>query len=381
GFRMGKLQGRKRARRRPIKPVNETVLIIGTILIATIGLLAMRKVGNLTAVLDLGRQWTGVITLYYLLMQSVFFALALSVLRYYKTKKTIYLIIGGVVLLAIVSIIGGNVKRHMIAEVAIIFVGARFFLRYKQPSRGLVLAGLVMGTLVLHQVGPVRQYIADGRGNALEAVADGVLTENFAYFNMEESPELTQALVDVYAANQVGKLEGPAELWNSFVHQYIPSFLFGRTFKNSLMVDSNTATTLLNLDRFTRLGATRTGFSDSFRGYSVFGSLFFLGLGFFLGLLYSLALSGRLWAQFYYLVLLNDGLFTLTESTVRFIVALPFIFTLTLPVFFFASLFAKGRKAPGQDPVGQIDPARLPRAPSPVPPSPVPPSIAPEGAI
>ncbi|MEM7766168.1 MAG: hypothetical protein AAF253_01610 [Pseudomonadota bacterium] len=330
GFEGGKAWAARRAQRFMPPQQLESRLIIGAIGFAFIGLFASSQVRTIAAATELGSQWTGVITLWYLLIQTTFFALALASLRFLKSRNQIYTLVALVALAAILVMVSQNVKRHMIAEVAIIFAGAWFFMRGQQPSKPLLLVGFLLGTVLLHQVGSVRNYIDEGRGNAFQAFAEGVPFEKFEYFNADRGPEVTQAVVDISATNQTGLLEGPADLWNKLVHQYVPAFIFGREFKDSLKVEEGIASRdNYELLEFESRGATRTGFSDTYRSYSVFGCLIFLGLGVFMGALYSYALNGRLWAQFYYLVLLNDGMIAVTESTSRFMVTLPMMFVLT----------------------------------------------------
>jgi hypothetical protein len=333
GFSATMRQSQRKARSRPPKVVDEKRLQFGAVALLLVGAASSLRVSQMATSATLGNQWTGEITLWYLLMQCVFFSLAISLLRFFKTKKKLYAVVGCASLALVLMMVGLNAKRHMIAEVALIFAGIWVFIYRRPIPRPLMLIGILIGTVLIHQVGSVRQYIKEGRGNTFEAIVRGVPFERFEYFNLDarNAPEVTQAVVDIHAANFSNAIEGPAELWNTVVHQYVPGFIVGPAVKESMKMQSNRAIVDLGLDSFTRPGATRTGFSDTYRSFWIFGSVMFLGIGAIMGILYGYASQGRVWAQFYYIILLNDALISITESVSRFYATIPFVVALTLP--------------------------------------------------
>lgn len=351
--------GRRLARKHAVgsqPPRQPTYLVVsGSVILAILGLLAINQVSNMSEAANaLGTSWTGEITAWYLLIQTTFFAFALSFIGYMRGERNkILLVVAVITLYSIGSMLGANVKRNLIAEVGLIIGGAWFFIKYRQPPRALLLIGCFLGMVLLHQVGAVRGYIQDERGTAFDAIMEGVPFKEFKYFNYDQSPEIQQAMVDIYAARQSGRIEGPASLWNQTVHHYVPAFLLGREFKESLMFESPSAgEQYYRLDAFEREGATRTGFSNTFKSFSVLGVFVFMIMGIFMGWLFGMAVYGRMWAQFYYVLLLNDGLMAFTESTDRFFATMPFVFATTI---YFVwprkpgksrSLFAKRRAQP-----------------------------------
>ncbi|MEM0985408.1 MAG: hypothetical protein AAGJ32_04110 [Pseudomonadota bacterium] len=325
----------------------ESRLMFGAVCLAVLGGLASARVGAIASSNNLGTEWTGVVTFWYLFMQALFFAFALCCLRYVKTRRFLYVLIGALVAAAIAAAVLQNVKRNMIAEIGIIVAGAMFFVLNVKPPRIVIIVGALLGTVLLHQVGSVRSYVDDGRGNALQAFVEGVPFEKFEYFEMERAPEVAQGVVDIQATNESGELIGLMPYWNRLVHQYVPAFLVGRDLKNALMVNQ----TVDMFEEFERAklnsrGATRTGFADSYQAFSIFGVVVFLLLGGAMGWLYAHAINGKFWAQFYYLVLLNDSLIAVTESTARFIAGLPFLL--------FVTYFIVAPSAPTQNIMGRV---------------------------
>lgn len=333
GFGIGKRLARNQAAGKPPTEQPPLLIISGSVILAVVGLFAINQVSLMSEAANaMGTSWTGEVTAWYLLMQTTFFAFALSFLGFLRGERNkILLLVAVITAYSIASMLGANVKRNLIAEVAIILGGAWFFVKYKQPPRVLLLVGCFVGMMLLHQVGAIRAYIQQDRGTAVEAIIEGVPFREFRYFTYDQSPEIQQAMVDIYAARQSGRIDGPASLWNQTVHHYVPAFLLGREVKDSLMIDSTSASEEnYRLDAFEREGATRTGFSDTFKSYSVLGVFVFMIMGIFMGWLYGMAVYGRMWAQFYYVLLLNDGLMAFTESTDRFFATMPFVFATTI---------------------------------------------------
>ena len=325
GFQLGKTWSVNAGIRHLSQPVHDRWLSLICFLLLVFGVIAVGTVLKQANHLGSGTEWRGVITLWYLLIQLVFFSAAISWVRYLQTGRIIYLLIALTAAGAILFIFNQNVKRHMIAELAIIAAGGWFFCRGQQPWRGAVLAACLFGTVFLHQVAAVRAYVHAGEGTVYDAVVAGVPFHDFRFFEADRAPEVTHAVIDIADTVRSGEIVGPAILWNTLVHQYVPAFLVGRETKDGLKSSVEPLSNPVERRAHDWYGATRTGFSDTFRALGPVGALMFLALGAFMGTLYGLALTGHFTAQVLYLVLLNDSLVALTESTARFVTMLPFV--------------------------------------------------------
>lgn len=298
-----------------------------------VGVYSFYQMSQLTAQGEYGSQWTGVITLYYLLSSLLVMSLSLSWLAYLNTKRNIFLVVALLSLIVFLPTLTVAVKRSWIFEVAIILLGGLVFVRNYVPNRAAVLAAVLAGTVLLHQVGELRSYIRDNEATVVAAISDGALTENLAIVEMTKAPEVQGAVTQVAVSRMTGEHEPGVAIWNRLVHQYVPAFIFGQNIKDGLKFESSLVEEAQN--EFFWSGATTTGFADSYSGFWWFGSLCFFLVALFYGRYWALAKNGDLRAQFLYLALLNDGLIAITESISRFVSSLPFIFGVTLAVFWF----------------------------------------------
>ena len=351
GFAIGKYIGTKRVMRVKPAPVEVPRYVFGTAFLLGVGLLSLYRINVLAVEANaISTSWTGEITAWFLLMECLFFAFGMACLGYFKVeKRQLFLVVGAIAFIAIGSLIAANIKRTLIAEAVVIMAGTWFFYTRRQPPRPLTIAALLLGTVLLHQVGVIRSHVINEGGTVIGAVMEGQMFSEFRYFTYDESPELGQAMVDVYGTRRSDQLEGTDVIWNAFVHQYVPSFILGRDFKDSLMKPVATAADEdYRLDVFDYEGATRTGFSDSYRSFGAPGMLVFALIGGIFGWLYALAMSGRVWAQLYYLLLINDGLLAITEGTYRFFITLPFLLVMTgafvIPGYFLSRKVARPRR-------------------------------------
>jgi hypothetical protein len=312
-------------------------LLAGTIALVVVGGFSALKVYGMAEADDLGTEWTGAITAYHLGTQALVYAFALSWLTYLRSGRSIFLAVMCIALLFMVPGLMAGVKRSVIFELAFVFAAGLHFARAMRFNRLALVAACIVATVLVHQVGAVRHYINEGHGNAVQAVVSGALFERFEYFNLDRAPELTQAVSDIAIYNETMRFDGFAHHWNKLVHQYVPAFLLGQDTKDSLKVDVTSGYGDATASVYFSRGATRTGFSDSFRGFWLFGSVIFLVIGWVFGRLYASSLEGNLPAQFYYLVLFSDGLLAITESTTRFVSQIPVLLLATLPIFLFAT--------------------------------------------
>ncbi len=329
-------------------PLDDGQLVIRALVVLGLGAISLLKVRQIAAADELGTAWTGVVTFFYLIFQFIFMALSIAAVRWLKTRRTVWIVIGAAAFVLALIAIGANAKRSLTAEVVFIAGASLYFARGWVPPRTLVVAAMVMGTVLVHQVGPIRDYVKAGYGTAFDAVWAGVPFENFAYFNLQKAPELTQGVVDIYRADQTGRLDGPAFMWNHLVHRYVPAFIVGRSTKEGLKF-TLPGDYRDGLDRFNWNGATRTGFSDTYTGYSIFGVGVFGFIGWLMGTLYVRARAGAQWALFLYPLLINDSMFMITESTARFFSGAFFVVLVTI-FLFWRTGWRVARRAPAHRP-------------------------------
>ncbi|MEL6757088.1 MAG: hypothetical protein AAFP81_11705 [Pseudomonadota bacterium] len=280
----------------------------------------------------MGGQWTGVITMWVLLAKANGFGLCLAVLVFARTGSLIALLIGVFAALPIISSAFIGVRREAIFDLAVLTGGAWYLSKKKFPPRLLVLVAVIGGTVLLNTVGTIRAQVRSGETSLVSILTEPETYNQFDFFDVDNtSSEVGLAQYDYWYANQTGNWELGANHWNQLVHQYVPAFAFGREFKDSLKF--STLSTRLSTGQeegLDSLGSTRTGFSDSYRGFGGFGVLVFAAIGCFFGALYANSFIGVISGQYFYLVLLAEGLKAVTHSTSAFVAALPFTIILSL---------------------------------------------------
>ena len=336
GFYLAKNAGKKKRRRQKPMEFDYKRLTIASGALIALGIVSLLLTIRTVQAQSLGSSWTGIATAYYLLAQSAYLGLAIAAILFVRKPSYVLAAIIVVGLLGVMPAVVTLVKRNVLFELGVIAAGSLYFGRRVVPPRLLVFGAMIFGTILLHQVATVRHFVQADKGNVADAIVEGVPFENFAYFELDRAPELSKAVVDIYVARQTGQYEWGAEYVNKLTHQYVPSFLLGREFKDSLKLDTRSGLDELAVEDFESRGATRTGFSDSYRSFQEFGLIIFFLIGSIMGWLYGRAVEGSLIAQFFYVILLNDSLFAITESTARFISQLPFILVMAFAVFFFA---------------------------------------------
>lgn len=289
----------------------------------------------------MGSQWTGVITFYVLLTKASGFGLCLAALIFARTRSLAALSIAIFAAIPLINSAFFSVKREALFDLFFIIFGSWFLVRNTKPSRFYILLALIFGSIVINKTHELRNYVSSEDASLVGALAYSSAYADFNYFDNQQgkASEVGQAQYDFWYMNKYGRWEYGAEYWNSFANQYVPAFLIGRKFKNSLMLD----TLPRRLSAGTELGAfsmgsTRTGFSDTYRSLSIFGILIFWIIGYGFGVLYRKALKGGLAAQYLYLALIASGLKAVTHSTSELLSILPFTFLFYILTFRFCRL-------------------------------------------
>lgn len=351
GFYLG-----KRAQERQIRKTSATELRKydgKRLLFAAAGLTAVGLIANLMMrgvdTSEMGGQWTGVITFYYLLAKVNGFGLCLAVLIFSRTRSPIAAVIAIVAAVPIFQAAVFFIRREEIFDLIILTAGAWYLSQGRHPPRAAVVVAVFVGTVILNSAGNLRTYVNTGDGTLTSALVSVETYTNFDYFAIDQAnaSEIAQAQYDFAYVNQTGEFEYGADHWNKLIHQYVPAFLLGREFKEALKIPTLS-------ERLRRgeeqgqfsLGSTRTGFSDSYRAFGVFGASIFLLIGYGFGLLYARADWLGIEGQFFYLILLAEGLKSMTHSTAEFFSSLPFTLIVSLFAFYFARARSYRRVSP-----------------------------------
>ncbi|MBL8564836.1 MAG: hypothetical protein JNM89_03885 [Hyphomicrobiaceae bacterium] len=315
---------------------------------------ALTAIGHISIILmggidtsGMGKQWTGVITLYALLATTSGMGLCLATLTFARTRSPVSLAIAITAALPLLWAVLGGVRREQIFDLMALSAGSWYLARRTSPPRLIIVLSLFVGIILLNQIEALRKKVSAGQ-SLMQALTSNEIYQSFDYFNLGQgkASEIGLAQYDFWYINSTGSVEYGAEYWNSLVHQYVPAFLLGRELKESLKADSLSRRIGLGLEEgATSFGSTRTGFSDSYRSFAFLGVFVFGAIGLVFGYLYSNARVGGLAGQYYYLVLLAEGLKGITHSTAEFVSPLPFILVVSMAVLRFSRAQPRVRKS------------------------------------
>jgi hypothetical protein len=209
-----------------------------------------------------------------LLAKANSFGLCLAVLIFARTRSRLALAIAIVAGIPILQAAFLGVRREALFDLAILTAGAWYISKNRNPPRGVVIACLVVGTVVLNSVGDIRGRVSSGETSLFSVLTSGELYKNFNYLNLDQgsASEVGLARYDFWYVNDTWEWEYGADYWNKLVHQYVPAFIVGRAVKEGLKIDTLSERLRRGeSDGLFSTGSTRTGFSDSYKSFGAFG--------------------------------------------------------------------------------------------------------------
>ena len=298
-------------------------LLIGALALAAVGGFAVIMINRQLATMAVGEAWTGAIAFYALLSSLLWFATGLSWLIYLYTgrKLALALALFGFVMILIPIVFSAR-REPAFALAATILLGI-FFVKHRTVSRLVLIPLLLVGFVLINRAGQIRSYIQTNNTPLVGALSDSKITQG-----PEQATaigEVASAVSDITIAIYSDEYAFMVPYYNQLVNSYVPAFILGRDFKNSVLVDVSTDSTVESM-RLSFGGTTRTGFSDSFTALHWFGCFVFFAIAYFMGSLWEKAKGGDIRAQIYYILFLPAGLKVMTESTTVFISVMPILF-------------------------------------------------------
>ena len=300
-------------------------LAIAALVMTAIGGVAFGLMARAAQGFGVQDQWSGIITLYHLLSQFMVFGGTLGILVYMQYRDKWGLVAFFAMIVVAVPIVVIFVRRSVLFQIGAATLGAFMLNRDVRLPRLPVAIVLAISILILNGAGPIRQHIFYEGGTIVSAFTEGVIfREAFSDEKFFFSAELKSAASDIEIARATDRYKPFVMLWNIGVSQYVPGFLIGDELKSSFLIpDENRSV----YQSYFAEGATRTGFAESFTGYSYFGPFIYLIIGILFGRLWVLTTRRDIKAQHIYLVFLLYSLLTITESISRMVVTAPIIMT------------------------------------------------------
>ena len=321
---------------------NEKRMTHASIALLAVGVVSSLLMSQAQEKVENATMWTGVITLYALLAQCLVFAAALTFLIYLRTRSKTALILFIIASATFSPVLLFAVKREFIFQFAMIIVCGLYLVRGLVPSRFILLSACFIGAFIVNNTGSIRSYIKTNDTSLVGALtsSDFFDTED-REANTPKAPEILGAVTDISIAADQGVYHPFRSIYNGAIWRYFPAFIFGREAKDRLTIKDD-QDVLSN--RYFTLGATRTGFSDTFIDFWYLGVLGFAFLGFFFGIVFELAAAGSLRGQYMYVSMLGTGIHGITHAFQEFVCTLPFLLLVVWLPFRYARITPKERQ-------------------------------------
>ena len=330
-----------RVGREPLKAFNwqfnQKRLLIAATILSMAGVYFYYQVSLLaeSATIEYGGQWTGRITLYVFLSTMLTYGMVLALVAYFQrpSRWAVALILMSFLVYIDRIIMSG--RRQPAAELAII-VGLVLWFRYRKlPSRLVVAAVLVAGTLWVNSVGDYRRVVMGDDGGGLKDALSIDYVDNFQTIFTEGGFELLNATLDIGGTDILASFDFGLSHWNGFVHSFIPGQLIGRDIKSEMQVDLIDPARLV-YRHIAHLGTTHTGMADAFKSFWYFGALKFFVVAYIAARLWHAATRGHKVALILVAVCFVGALEAITHTTDRFYMIFPKIVFFLLPALWFA---------------------------------------------
>lgn len=246
------------------------------------------------------------------------YGLAMSVFLYVKRRSRMTLWIAAVGFMFQFERIILQGRRSNLFEIAFIILLSCWFGKGWMIPRGLMLAGAVLGALIIPSAGIYRRLVSSEEGPDWAAVSDISLIDNMRDDVLDEGgSEVRSAAFSMLATEITGEYDYGINHWNGVVHNYVPAQLVGPEWKKALTFETKEAVEAETLGFQKLKGSTYTGFTGVFRSFWYLGCLQFMAIAFVLARLYKTALQGRFVAQIVYTISLVPVMHAVTHHTQR----------------------------------------------------------------
>lgn len=231
-------------------------------------------------------------------------------------------------------------RRETAATLALTIALTGYFKSGKAPARALIFGGLFFAMVAIPATGAYRSLVYQGE---LGQVKNLDVIGNFQEFVTSGSIlELRNAAALIRSTNARGSYGLGRGYWDQIVFRFVPAQWFGKDFKDSLMLGTNSraliAKDLTNTYELS-VGSTLTGMGDSFQEFGWFGCLFFAVLALFFKSVWVAALRPNArFAQVVYVMICGSAMRTVSHQTVDFLPGLIYQLIFLYAAYWYAAI-------------------------------------------
>ncbi len=319
-------------------------LFQASVILTLAGAFFYHQTGLLAAdvIAEYGGQWTGIITIYVFMARllAVGFVTAIVLHLDRPTRATFVVVLFGLAFYLNRIVIHG--RRAAMAELALMALLALWFQRKWLPGRGLIVAVLLAGALMVNSIGDYRatmlgedRYSWSGAG--LSAILDIDFIGNLERIaeGRQGNYELTNALYEIEATDRTLNFDYWSSLWNGLVQRLVPGQVVGADLKRSLYIERwGSADRVFGHEAHS--GSTLTGVTDAFQSFWFFGAVKFVLIGFIMSRWWRAANAGNRVAQMVLMLSVSASLHAITHTTNHFFLVFVEIAAFGLPVLVYA---------------------------------------------
>lgn len=232
-------------------------------------------------------------------------------------KGKIFVILSVIIIVLTLDKIIASGRRA--ATINLVLMILYFFLNRKSSIytylKICVPAFFVIGMILGSQIGKYRETAYQGNKTFIENISSLDFSSSEIDARVLQKGEIYNAFEGMRMIYLKNIYDYGAYNWNGIVKDYIPTALFSKEFKNSLMIKEESQD-LVNY--LTRSGSTMTGYFDSFLSFGILGFIKFWIMGTIMGFLWRRRNQSDLSILLYF-SLLTPGLHVLTHSSNYFV--------------------------------------------------------------
>lgn len=293
---------------------------------------------------EVGGQWTGIITIYVFMGRLLTIGMVIALILYLNKPSGLTLLILLFDLMFYLDRIIIKARRADMVELGMMLFMSLWFYRHWLPPRWAMVTVLIVGTLVINSIGDYRSTMLGSDQTTWSGAGISQILEINYIGNLMDlasgdarNDELTNAVMNIEAADRQFSFDFGLTYWNSIVNYYVPGQWVGKDVKQSFMIDfGNPAYSEFRHIPYT--GTTSTGISDAFLSFWYLGAIKFFLIGFIMSRWYKAAVQGNIVAQMIVMLIVTTSLHAITHHTNLFFIIFIQLAAFLLPVLIWAKI-------------------------------------------
>ena len=314
---------------------NVTRLMKASLILSLIGAIFYYLISRLPEDVRVESMPTGVIVAYGFFAQMMTYGFAIAVLVYATYASRLALVVMLFDLSFYVDRILVGARRGEAAVIIAIFALALLFRRGWVVPRTIAVSFMIFATFFIYSTGDYRERSKD------ESLVDLIGAINYGD-NIKSTlanggPEMELAVHHIEAVDRRMTFDFGAFYWNAIVFNYVPAQLVGYEFKELIRIQTENAA-IKEFGYGGMTGSTSTGLTDAFQSFWYFGAFVFFVISYILSRIYASALKGSVGMQLIYMLMLINGLHTITHNTAWFTSPWVHLFMFLLPALVYARI-------------------------------------------